>query len=44
MQLLHDSIQEARQALKGYSNVQIPWWENPVDEKVRICCVHVDDY
>lgn len=34
MQLLHENIQEARQALKGYSDVQMPWWENPVDEKV----------
>ncbi|KAH7078570.1 RAVE subunit 2/Rogdi [Paraphoma chrysanthemicola] len=33
LQLLHDHIQEARQALKGYSDVQPPWWEHPVDEK-----------
>lgn len=32
LQLLHDHILEARQALKGYSDVQMPWWENPVDE------------
>jgi hypothetical protein len=34
LQLLHEHIQEARQALKGYSDVQLPWWEHPVDEKV----------
>lgn len=33
MQLLQDNIQEARQALKGYSDVQMPWWEDPVDAK-----------
>ncbi|KAF2109319.1 RAVE subunit 2/Rogdi [Lophiotrema nucula] len=32
--LLYDNIQEARQSLKGYSDVQLPWWERPVDEKV----------
>lgn len=32
LQLLHDHILEARQALKGYSDVQLPWWEHPVDE------------
>jgi hypothetical protein len=32
LQLLHDHILEARQALKGYSDVQMPWWENPVDD------------
>jgi hypothetical protein len=36
LQLLHDHIQEARQALKGYSDVQPPWWEHPVDEKVNV--------
>lgn len=35
LQLLHEHIQEARQALKGYSDVHLPWWEHPVDEKVR---------
>jgi hypothetical protein len=34
LQLLHEHILEARQALKGYSDVQLPWWENAVDEKV----------
>jgi hypothetical protein len=34
LQLLHEHIQEARQALKGYSDVQLPWWEHPVDDKV----------
>lgn len=34
LQLLHEHIQEARQALKGYADVQMPWWEHPVDEKV----------
>ncbi|KAF2477299.1 uncharacterized protein BDR25DRAFT_309557 [Lindgomyces ingoldianus] len=33
LRLLHDNIQEARQALKGYSDVQLPWWESPIDEK-----------
>ncbi|KAJ4362245.1 hypothetical protein N0V95_001489 [Ascochyta clinopodiicola] len=32
LQLLHDHIQEARHALKGYSDVQLPWWEHPVDD------------
>ncbi|KAF2790122.1 hypothetical protein K505DRAFT_84526 [Melanomma pulvis-pyrius CBS 109.77] len=32
--LLYDHIQEARQALKGYSDVQLLWYENPVDDKV----------
>jgi hypothetical protein len=32
LQLLHDHILEARHALKGYSDVQLPWWEHPVDE------------
>jgi hypothetical protein len=31
LQLLHDHILEARTALKGYSDVQLPWWEHPVD-------------
>ncbi|KAL6712624.1 hypothetical protein ACN47E_000501 [Coniothyrium glycines] len=33
LQLLHDHILEARSALKGHSDVQLPWWEYPVDEK-----------
>lgn len=37
LRLLYDHIQEARQALKGYSDVQAPWWENPLDEQVRTC-------
>ena len=36
LQLLHDHIQEARQALRGYSDVQTLWWENPIDEKVGL--------
>lgn len=35
MQLLLDNIHEARQALKGYSDVQLHWWEDPIDERVR---------
>ncbi|KAF2735124.1 hypothetical protein EJ04DRAFT_465319 [Polyplosphaeria fusca] len=31
--LLFDNIQEARQSLKGYSDVQMPWWDHPMDEK-----------
>ncbi|KAF2653963.1 hypothetical protein K491DRAFT_601830 [Lophiostoma macrostomum CBS 122681] len=34
IQLLHDNIQEARQALKGWSDVQLRWWEHPADEKI----------
>jgi hypothetical protein len=34
MQLLQDNIQEARQALKGYSDVQMAWWQDPVDENI----------
>ncbi|PSN70070.1 hypothetical protein BS50DRAFT_304170 [Corynespora cassiicola Philippines] len=34
LRLLYDHIQEARQALKGYSDVQSPWWENAVDEHI----------
>ena len=34
LQLLHDHILEAQAALKGYSDVQLPWWENAVDDKV----------
>jgi hypothetical protein len=32
--LLFDHIQEARQALKGYSDVQPHWYEHPVDDKI----------
>jgi hypothetical protein len=34
LQLLHEHVEEARHALKGYSDVHLPWWEHPVDEKV----------
>ncbi|KAF2176180.1 hypothetical protein K469DRAFT_35247 [Zopfia rhizophila CBS 207.26] len=34
LRLLHDNIQEAKQSLKGYSDVQLPWWESPIDEKI----------
>jgi hypothetical protein len=34
-QLLQDNIHEARQALRGYSDVQLPWWQDPIDERVR---------
>ena len=34
LQLLHDHILEAQTALRGHSDVQLPWWENPVDDKV----------
>ncbi|KAI9655718.1 MAG: hypothetical protein M1821_005153 [Bathelium mastoideum] len=33
LQLLHENMQEARQTLKGGSNVQRPWYDDPVDEK-----------
>ncbi|CAI6335814.1 unnamed protein product [Periconia digitata] len=33
LRLLYDHIQEGRQALKGYSDVQSAWWETPVDEQ-----------
>lgn len=32
LQLLHDHIREARHALKGYSDVHLPWWAHPLDE------------
>ena len=35
-QLLFDNIQEAKNALKGYSDVRRPWWEDAIDEQVRI--------
>ena len=31
LRLLHDHIQEARQALKGHPSTQPPWWERPLD-------------
>ncbi|KAF2440570.1 hypothetical protein P171DRAFT_457408 [Karstenula rhodostoma CBS 690.94] len=34
LRLLHDHISEARQALKGYSDTQPAWWENPLDEHI----------
>ena len=34
LRLLYDHIEEGRQALRGYSDVQSAWWETPVDEKV----------
>jgi hypothetical protein len=43
LQLLHEHIQEARQALKGSSDVQLPWWEHPVDEKVGACSLVAKD-
>ncbi|KAH9868264.1 hypothetical protein J1614_007336 [Plenodomus biglobosus] len=33
LQLLHDHILEARASLKGSPDVQLPWWEDVVDEK-----------
>ncbi|KAK8230489.1 RAVE subunit 2/Rogdi [Phyllosticta capitalensis] len=32
--LLYDNIEEARQALRGASDVRPQWWNNPVDEKI----------
>jgi hypothetical protein len=32
LQLLHDHMNEARQALKGHSDVQQPWWDSPLDD------------
>ncbi|KAF1958743.1 hypothetical protein CC80DRAFT_546063 [Byssothecium circinans] len=34
LRLLYDHIQEGRQALRGYSDVQLAWWDTPVDDKV----------
>ena len=34
LRLLHDNIQEAKQCLKGNSDSQKPWNEEPIDEKV----------
>jgi hypothetical protein len=34
MQLLQDNIHDAQQALRGYTDVQLPWWEDPIDERV----------
>lgn len=36
LRLLHDNIQEAKQALKGGPDVQTPWNEEPADEKVSL--------
>jgi hypothetical protein len=33
LRLLHEHIQEARQALKGHADTQPPWWESPLDEQ-----------
>ena len=34
LQLLHENMQEARQALKGGPNISKPWFDDPIDEKV----------
>ncbi|KAF1966924.1 hypothetical protein BU23DRAFT_584105 [Bimuria novae-zelandiae CBS 107.79] len=34
LRLLYDHIQEARQALKGHSGTQPPWWDCPLDEHI----------
>lgn len=34
LRLLHDHIQEARQALKGQPESHPQWWESPIDEHV----------
>ncbi|KAJ9641574.1 hypothetical protein H2201_003956 [Coniosporium apollinis] len=34
LQLLHDNIVSAQDALKGYSHLQKEWWEQPADEKI----------
>jgi len=33
LRLLHDNMQEAKTALKGWTEAQKPWYEDPVDEK-----------
>jgi len=33
MKLLHDNVQEAKQALKGNSDTQKAWFDDPIDEK-----------
>ncbi|OCL07355.1 hypothetical protein AOQ84DRAFT_60450 [Glonium stellatum] len=33
-QLLFDNIQEAKNALKGYSDIRRPWWEDAIDEQI----------
>lgn len=35
LKLLHDNVQEAKQALKGGTDVNRPWNEDPLDDKVR---------
>lgn len=39
LRLLHDNVQEANQALKGGPDVQAPWNEDPIDEKVTLFIV-----
>lgn len=34
LRLLHDNIEEAKQTLKGGPDIQKPWNEDPVDDKV----------
>ncbi|KAF4540067.1 37s ribosomal protein [Lasiodiplodia theobromae] len=34
LQLLYDNIEDARQALKGSSEVRPQWWDHPADEKI----------
>ena len=36
LRLLFDFVQEARQTLKGGDEVAGKWWENPLDENVRL--------
>jgi hypothetical protein len=37
LRLLYDHIQEARQTLKGSSDLQPSWWQHALDDKVTIC-------
>ena len=39
LRLLFDSVQEARQMLKGGDGVISKWWENPLDENVSSLAV-----
>ncbi|KAF1365707.1 hypothetical protein EJ07DRAFT_170417 [Lizonia empirigonia] len=34
LQLLHDHMREACHALKGYSDVHLPWWAHPLDDQI----------
>lgn len=43
-QLLHENIEEARQALKGVSAARKQWWECPVDDQVRLPLQHTFTY